>query len=734
MTSDPQPSGLELALAGATATVMIAHQVAAKAARDSLFLTHFDVTDLPAMMIAGALASAAAVLLMARALSRHGPARLIPPAYALSGILFLLEWLAMSLQPRLVTIGFYLHIAVLGSILISGFWSIINERYDPYRAKQAIARLAAASTLGGLLGGLAASAVAAFSDTRGILVMLAGMHLFCGVALAWVAKGSPRQAAQEAAVLAQVVAPFRRNPLIRRMALLVLLVATNAALLDYLLKSAAAAELKGDELVHFFSSFYVAVGLGGFVLQTFVGNRALRWLGIGGTMAALPAMVLVGGLGAFLLRHLMAVTVLRAGAAMLNNSFFRAGFESLYTPIPAADKRAGKLLIDVGADRSGDLVGSLLIMGILLFPTLTEDLLIAAVSLIAVLILALILLLQRGYVAQLASNLRDGTQRVEDIPVLDATTRHTIALTTQTAVSRGDLLREIARLRARAPKEAAEQKQALRPPLTEAAPLGAMADPVVAAVADLRCGEAERIERVLAADILAPELTSHVIPLLGREDVLRAAVRALRPLASAASGQLVDALLDRRLHPVVRRRLPLILARADTVRAVQGLIECLNDEDPDVRLRGGDALNRIRADHPELTVPAGECWQAVRAELARLQAPAGQPPSPDALQHLFHLLGVLYTPETLDLCYGSLLGEDRALRGTALEYLENLLPQDVREALWPLIGAAGTSGGAKRPMQDIARDLLKAGSLPRRLIRKGAEGREHSTLGDDSGH
>jgi hypothetical protein len=734
MTPDREAHGLELALAGATATVMIAHQVAAKAARDSLFLTHFDVTALPAMMIAGALTSAAAVLVMARALSRHGPARLIPPIFALSGVLFLVEWLAMGVEPRLVTVAYYLHISVLGSILISGFWSIINERYDPYRAKQAITRLAAASTLGGLLGGLAASAVAAFSDARGILVMLAGMHLFCGLALARVARGSPRQTAQGAPVLAQVVGPFRRNPLIRRMALLVLLVATNAALLDYLLKSAAAAELQGDELVHFFSSFYVAVGLGGFLLQTFVGNRALRWLGIGGTMAALPATVLVGGLGTFLLRHLMAVTVLRAGAAMLNNSFFRAGFESLYTPIPAGDKRAGKLLIDVGADRSGDLVGSLLIMGILLFPALTEDLLVAAVSVIAIMILVLILLLQRGYVAQLASNLRDGSQRAEDILAADATTRHTIAMTTQTAVSRSDLLREIARVRAQASNLAREADTDGAPGLPIPLPSREMTDPVVAAIADLRSGEAARIERVLMAETVTPELLPHVIPLLGRGEVLRDVFRALRPLASIASGQLVDALLDRRVHPLVRRRLPLILARADTSRAVQGLAECLEDEDPDVRLRCGDALNRIRSDHPELALPTGECWHAARAELARLHARGDQPPSPDALQHLFHLLGVLYTPDSLDLCYRSLLGEDPGLRGTALEYLENLLPQDVREALWPLIGAAGGGGGAGRPLQDIALDLLRAGSLPRRLIRKGTETRAKSQPHEGAAH
>jgi len=274
---------LDTILAAFTAATMIAHQVAAKTARDSLFLTYFDVTWLPTVTIVAALVSAAAVLLFAGLLARRGPARLMPPIYAGSGALFALEWLFMSWQPQVVSILLFLHISALGSILISGFWSIINERYDPYRGKRVIARLAAAATLGGLIGGVAASAVASAVDTRAILIMLALMHLLCSLALGHVARGAMVQPAAAASMPTHrlLLEPLKRSGLIRRMALLVALVAINAAVLDYLLKSAASAELGADpdQLVHFFSSFYVIVGLGGFLLQTFVGNRALRWLG-----------------------------------------------------------------------------------------------------------------------------------------------------------------------------------------------------------------------------------------------------------------------------------------------------------------------------------------------------------------------------------------------------------------------------------------------------------------------
>ncbi|MGD8715095.1 MAG: hypothetical protein PVG70_11165, partial [Desulfobacterales bacterium] len=104
--------------------------------RDALFLSYFNATDLPKMMIATAVLSALAIVTFSRLLTRLGPARLTPPLYIFSGIVSFGEWAAMAFWPDIVTLVLYLHVTVLDSLLISGFWSIINERYDPYSAKK----------------------------------------------------------------------------------------------------------------------------------------------------------------------------------------------------------------------------------------------------------------------------------------------------------------------------------------------------------------------------------------------------------------------------------------------------------------------------------------------------------------------------------------------------------------------------------------------------------------------
>ncbi len=698
------------------ATLMIAHHVAGKAARDALFLTHFDVSRLPQMIMASSAVSVVAVLMMSRLLTRYGPARLIPPLYLASTLLLALQWYLSDVMPRFSTVALYLHISALNSILISGFWSVINERFDPYVAKKVIARVAAAATFGGLLGGIAANTVASVADTEAIVLMLSGMHFFCAAAVAILAR-EQQHAARDKQSPTNLLTPLKHNPLIGRMALLALMVATTAAVLDYVLKAEASAALSEDELITFFSYFYMAVGLGTFLLQSAVGDKALRWLGLGGTMAAFPLAILVTGSAALLIRSLVMATLLRASADLLYNSFFRSGFELLYTPIAPADKRSGKVLIDVGADRSGDFLGGLLVMAILLIPLATATILLSTALILALICLMFIVVLHRGYVKQLADNLRSGNLRAEQLEVVDATTKHTIAAT-QTAIERDKLLRDIAHYR----------DTGVREPVAATPPAGAV-DAVSESIIALRSGEETRIKRILLSHAMTAELLPHVVPLLADERVLREALRSMRNMASAGAGQLADALLDPMQHPLVRRRLPLVLAHSHNPLAVHGLTAGLDDPDWNVRLRCARALMSIRRDHPQLEASEQRLLGIVEREARALSQTNPAPPTPATsvtnsrareearsrrIELLFLLFGALYDPETLELCQRALQSEDRGLQGTALEYLENLLPAHLWALLRPTLGLEQVQTRQKRPLQQVARELLSAASSLRK--------------------
>jgi hypothetical protein len=695
MDSTERNSSLLTAVAMTAAMLMIAHHIAGKATRDALFLTNFDIAELPKVMIASAAVSVAAVLLMSRALARFGPARLIPPLYFVSALLLAVQWLLAPAYPQVAAVALYLHVSALNAILISGFWSVINERFDPYAAKKAVARLTAATSFGGIVGGLAAKSVASLADTHDILLMLSLMHAVCGLAVGFLASGQ-RNVKHDDELPTQLLGPLKRSALIRRMAILGLLVATTAALLDYLLKSQASATLSDEELISFFSYFYMLVGLGTFLVQMAVGNKALRWFGLGGSMAAWPLVILMTGTGALLFRSLITVTLMRASANLLYNSFFRAGFELLYTPIAPADKRSGKVLIDVGADRAGDMVGGLLIMLVLLLPVGTDSVLYISALLMAGLCLLLILVLHRSYVRQLANNLREGRQRPEDIEIVDATTSATVA-STQSAIDRDQLLSEIAQFQARRQTTGDGAEAARTQPTAQ--------DPIVEAIMVLRGKDEAEIRRVLASQLLNAALIPHVIGLLQNEQLLREALRALAKVASSGAGQLVDALIDPLQDTTTRRRLPLVLARSDSPLALHGLGVGLDDPDWSVRYRCAQALESMRRHQPQMALGQERLLQHVERELRAFAAGGKQT---QRLDLVFLLFGAAYDPGSLELAWQAIQGDDRNLKGTALEYLENLLPMHIWTMLQPIVAPGHVGQKDKRSLQQAAQALRAA--------------------------
>lgn len=706
-TSSDRNETLLTVVATTAVATLIAQHIAGKATRDALFLTYFAVEKLPLMMIVSAAASVAGVVLMSRLLARFGPARLIPVVFGLSTALLMLQWTLVDSRPQVAAGMLYLQISVINSVLISGFWSVVNERFDPHSAKRIIARLTAAATFGGLAGGVAAKIVSAAADTHAVILMLALMHLLCGIAVLWLGKGGgARPAAQNFSLLG----PLRSSSLIRSMALLALLVATLAAMLDYVLKAEAASALNEEQLISFFSYFYVAVGLGSFLVQAAIGNRALRWLGLGGAMLAWPLAILVTGTVTLIARSLVTAVLMRGSAALLYNSFFRTGFEVMYTPIPAEQKRTGKVMIDVGADRAGDLLGGVLIMGILLLPAFVESFILIVALALAIVCMILILVLQRNYSRQLAENLRTGQLKVEDVESVDATTEKTLA-ETQLSMDRDRLLQEIELRRQQQKLTAAEQES--RPDIAAAetdALTGApdivaanpITDPMLESIADLRSDDVPRIRRVLASREITGALVPHAIALLRNEDLVNDVLRALRPAASQSAGMFVDVMLDPMQSSRIRRRVPILLGFSQSPLAIFGLLSALKDRDWNVRLRAAQGLDRIRRQQPKAAIDPAIIDRALHREVAALgrRSSASGPSTERRLELIFLLIGIGDSPSTVDLCWRALHSDDRWLRGTAVEYLENRLSADLWQDLKPQLDLAATATKPEKKSSD----------------------------------
>ena len=199
---------------------------------------------------------------------------------------------------------------------------------------------------------------------------------------------------------------------------------------------------------------------------------------------------------------------------------------------------------------------------------------------------------------------------------------------------------------------------------------------------------------------------------MGSAERVTRGLRAVRRVASSAAGQLVDALLDPLQAPLVKRRLPLVLAHSSSPLAVHGLTAALDDRDWNTRFRCAEALAAIHGQDPALQADAERLLQVVEREAHALGSATADDDARDRqVRFILLLLGALYDSKTLELCYLGLRSEDRGLRGTALEYLENLLPPPTWAVLQQALGPGPGGGRSGRSLQQMARDLLKAASL-----------------------
>src|SRR4051812_35931256 len=170
--SAPPPGSRAAVVAAA---LLVGPQVAARATRDALFLPHSPVSALPLMTGVAAIVSLLGTLLFSRAMARLSPARLVPAAVAASGGLFLAEWVLALSVPRAAAVALFLHHAILGAVLLSGFWSLVGGPSDRSLAGRPMAAIGAGASLGGVAGGLFTWRAAAVASVPTMLLALAAM-------------------------------------------------------------------------------------------------------------------------------------------------------------------------------------------------------------------------------------------------------------------------------------------------------------------------------------------------------------------------------------------------------------------------------------------------------------------------------------------------------------------------------------------------------------------------------
>jgi len=258
----------------------------------------------------------------------------------------------------------------------------------------------------------------------------------------------------------------------------------------------------------------------------------------------------------------------------------------------------------------------------------------------------------------------------------------------------------------------------------------ASADPDIQEILRLRSRDRGQVAQVLRKEEgLTAALVPHAIPLLAWDPVAADALFALKKVAEQRVGELIDALIDPSQDFTVRRRLARVFSICVSQRAVDGLMLALDDKRFEVRFQCGRSLSSIVEKNPRVRIEAARIFAVVLKEVAvgrpvwesrrlldEFDAEERQSPvdefvrdrASQSLAHVFTLLALVLPREPLQIAFRSLHASDPYLQGTALEYLEGLLPPPIRERLWPFLEDRRTRGGPQRPRDEVLADLMRS--------------------------
>jgi AAA family ATP:ADP antiporter len=267
---------------------------------------------------------------------------------------------------------FFVWTSVFNLFVVSVFWGVMADTFSPSQGRRLFGFIAMGGTLGGLAGStLTAELAPRLGITNLLLVSAVLLELATHAAGRLVARAPARAqpgtspAATPAgpdpviggSVLAGVT-HVARSPYLLGICLYMLLFTIGSTILYFQQAQFASAMTDSGERTAFFARIEQAVQLITVCTQAFLTGRVIKYLGIAGTLALLPALSAVGFL-ALGLAHAVGVFVVfqvvrRAGEFAVA----KPAREVLYTVVSREDKYKAKNLIDTFVYRAGDQVGA----------------------------------------------------------------------------------------------------------------------------------------------------------------------------------------------------------------------------------------------------------------------------------------------------------------------------------------------------------------------------------------
>jgi len=347
-----------------------------KVVRDSLFLSHFLVSDLSYVYLLVALLAGGIIAVYTRYTAGLPFHQLILGSHAFIISNVIVFWyLIVFLNFVWAIYAFYIWSAIVGILAIAQFWTLADLIFTSREAKRLFGIFAAGGSLGAVLGGFASGWLVGLFERTDELFWFIGI-LFAGAfGVVWLARNElcELKSAAEEEILEKrdmkanqqtsALGAIRASRYLQLIAGAIFVSVVVSTLIDFQFKAAAKAAYASQMgLTAFFGSYYAWLAVITFFGQVVLTRRFLTGFGLIPSLLALPMSLFAASLGILLWPGLFSTAATDLTDAVLRPGVNQSGMEILYLPLSANIKKQVKTFLVVVLQRFGDGAAGLIVL------------------------------------------------------------------------------------------------------------------------------------------------------------------------------------------------------------------------------------------------------------------------------------------------------------------------------------------------------------------------------------
>lgn len=352
-----------------------------KILRDSIFLGHHSVSELPYLYIMVAVLAGVIVGTYTRYTANVSITRLIlsTNAIILSNLVFF--WIVLTyFNADWSHYALYIWSAMATVIAVAQAWTLANSIFTPEEGKRSFGFIAAGGTVGGVAAGFGANwSIHLSIESNHLLWIVAGIYITASVLVIWAERRLDGRVYE-----AEIHSPNKpqntytngvgellsSSSYLKAIAVIILVSVIVSTLIDFQFKTGAKqAYSSTKELAVFFSSYYGWLSVATFFVQVLLTSQTLKKLGLTASLYVTPAALLTGSIVIITWPGLPAATFTRMADTILRNSVHRSGMEVIYMALPVPVVKAIKTFLDVVVERLGDASAGFIILLFSFFST-----------------------------------------------------------------------------------------------------------------------------------------------------------------------------------------------------------------------------------------------------------------------------------------------------------------------------------------------------------------------------